>query len=742
MKIFFIFIFLLPALLSDATAQVKLLEGFEGTAFPPTGWSVANIIEGNGEWVQSSRTSRSGNKCAVSNYTPTGSSNFLITKRFVPTTDDSLIFYFRQTFWNVYKDTFSVYVSTTDSLASGMTNLLYKFKDSITYPSPNKYGRYAFSLNAYAGDTVWIGFFHKNLDGENLRLDDVSVGTPYINEVGIVNNLFPYGEIASCSQDYFVPQIEIKNYGTNNQSTPFNVVYSITGPVDYQNTKSLTLNSNQSAYVSFDSLITTNEGTYNVKIYSSLASDQNRSNDTLRTTFTIVNSNFGGGLSGNGGYFFSNSTTCAFTAPSHPQFNWKDTIGSKSLIINRANVSGGSITGTLDNGFFSLGNIIHPGSKIKFFSSVYDSVFISTNGLISFSKNNFLQSSDPNQLSLLMLQPVSILSPLWMDLDFNNANVSGSRLSYKIAGNQILITFDRAPLKNGGASDYVSFQVCIETENSATQNSGITVHYSNEKSGGDFISNFNSNQISSYFVGIKNTAGDNSLVYRYKDTNGVTESRPLFNSSIVVEFGPDQTKLNSRSSLISLKVLLEAISPLRDTVTVNVRDTRSPFKLLESKKVYLDLLGNVNFSMSIPSDDYKFYLSVKHRNSIETWSRDSGVVFNSFSLNYDFSTDSSKAYGNNMKMKLGNAYIYTGDADQNGIADVSDMILIRNDLLTFATGYLKSDLNGDGFADAADILFCHNNSIRFVSAISPLNPLGTLEEESNEEVKVVSGNVE
>ncbi|MEO6508750.1 MAG: hypothetical protein ABIO02_02255, partial [Patescibacteria group bacterium] len=423
-------------------------------------------------------------------------------------------------------------------------------------------------------------------------------------------------------------------------------------------------------------------------------------------------------------------------------FNWKDTIGSKSLIINNTNVSGSSITGTLDNGFFSLGNIIEPESKIKFFSSVYDSVFISTNGLISFSKNNFLQSSDPNQISLLMLQPVSILSPLWMDLDFNNANVSGSRLSYKLAGNQIIITFDRAPLKNGGASDYVSFQVSIETGNSTTQNSRITVNYSKEKSGENFISNFNGNQISSYFVGMKNTAGNISLVYRYKDTTGLAVSRPLFNTSIAVEIGPDQTKLNSRPSLISLKVLLEAISPLRDTVTVNIRDTRSPFKLLESKKVYPDLLGNVNFSMSIPSDDYKFYLSVKHRNSIETWSRDSGEVFNSFSLNYDFSTDSSKAYGNNMIMKLGNAYIYTGDVDQNGIADVSDMILIRNDLLSFNTGYLKSDLNGDGLADAVDILFCYNNLIRYVSSISPLNPLGTLEEEEYEEVKAVSGNVE
>ncbi|MBK8552435.1 MAG: choice-of-anchor J domain-containing protein [Ignavibacteria bacterium] len=124
----------------------------------------------------SGRVSNSGNKCVVSNFTPAGANNILVSKRVVPAIGDSLVFYFKQTFWNVFKDTFKVLVSGTDSLFSGTPAVLLNFIDGQNYPVPSGYGRYTASLNSFAGQTVWLGFQHLNVNGDNIRLDDISVG--------------------------------------------------------------------------------------------------------------------------------------------------------------------------------------------------------------------------------------------------------------------------------------------------------------------------------------------------------------------------------------------------------------------------------------------------------------------------------------------------------------------------------------------------------------------------------------
>jgi hypothetical protein len=51
--------------------------------------------------------------------------------------------------------------------------------------------------------------------------------------------------------------------------------------------------------------------------------------------------------------------------------------------------------------------------------------------------------------------------------------------------------------------------------------------------------------------------------------------------------------------------------------------------------------------------------------------------------NYDFTTASSQAFGNNMVFKLGRYCIYSGDENQDGIVDVSDIIDIYNNQGTF-----------------------------------------------------------
>ncbi len=723
MKKFFILIFLLLLLCivnnKNATAQLKLNEGFEGTLYPPVGWSVASSNPGDGVWSQSIRNQKSGNKCAVSNFTSGYSSNFLISKSFIPSPGDSLVFSFKQTFWNIYKDTFNIYISTTDSVYSSMTTRLFNFRDDLSYPSPLIYGTFAVSLSAFAGQRVWIGFQHINLDGDNLRLDDISVGKPVLNEVGVVENSFPYGTLGSCTFEKIIPQAKIQNFGSLNQSIPFNITYSVTGPVSYTSVRSDTLSAGYTKTIYFDTLNVIDTGTYSVKIFTSLSGDENISNDTITSMFNIRNTSFGGGLAINGGYFFSNSTLCSFPAPSQPKFCWKDTTGSKNLILNSSDVTNGLLTGNTDDGYFSLGTILQPGNKIKFFGSQYDSIFITTNGIIGFKKNDLLLSGNASRFGDLLSAQVPAIAAFWADMDFGDSTTGNNRLSYKVAGSQLIITYDRVNLKSGSATDYLSFQVSIEMVDSLSDNSKILFQYNKETSGVDFITGYINNTLPPHLIGLKNTSGNSYLVYRYRDSMDVAIRGPLFNSSLALEFGANQISLNNKCSQLDLTVLLEAVSHRRDTITVTVRDSRNGYKILESRTVYIDSAGNSACTLTIPNDSYKYYIVINHKNSIETWSKLNGETFSSYALDYDFTSDTVKAYGNNMILKNGRSHFYSGDVNQDGSVNAVDLTELYNNLNSFSTGYLRTDLDNDKKITLHDMLYCYNNNMKFTNLISP-----------------------
>ncbi|MBK8552436.1 MAG: hypothetical protein IPL53_15745 [Ignavibacteria bacterium] len=538
-------------------------------------------------------------------------------------------------------------------------------------------------------------------------------------DIGIENEIYPDGIISICNSEKILPTAVIKNYGSLNQIIPFDIIYSITGLINYTSVKQDTLSSGSTKTIYFDTVLINEPGIYFVKVYTSLQSDQNPVNDTLSSSFPVLNRNYGGGQLLNSNYYFANSTSCSSPAPSKPEFCWKDTSGSKSLIINSEDKSDGLLAGNIDNGFFSLGNILPPGHKIKFFDSEYDSVFISTNGMIGFIKNDLLFSTDPSLVNNIFLQPFPVFAPLWIDMDFENILVSGARLSYKVSGNQLILTYDKAPLKSGGEMDYISFQVCIEFGTSLIVNSRFLVQYNENSSGVNFNENYRNNSLPSHLVGLKSIDPDNYLIYRSKDSAGVSIDGPIFNSSLAVEFGTDNTNLNSKCSQLDIKVLLEAVYPLSDTISVLLRDTRAPYDILETKKILIDTSGAGSSVFTIPVEHHRYYLVIKHRNSIETWSKANGELFSSNLLNYDFSTDQSKAFGGNMLSRNGRAYIYTGDVNQDNVVDGDDNIEVYNKSNNFLTGYVPEDVNEDRVVDLDDLIFTYNNVLNFVIINKP-----------------------
>ncbi|MBK8551934.1 MAG: aryl-sulfate sulfotransferase [Ignavibacteria bacterium] len=167
---------------------------------------------------------------------------------------------------------------------------------------------------------------------------------------------------------------------------------------------------------------------------------------------------------------------------------------------------------------------------------------------------------------------------------------------------------------------------------------------------------------------------------------------------------------NSQSNTLNMK----------DTVRAYIRSSNTPYNIIDSAKSIVDsvnMTGNFQY-YNISAGTY--YISTKHRNGLETWSKAGGESFTSGGVYlYDFTVSDLSAFGNNLMLKGSKYCIYSGDINQDENIDLTDVITIANDAASFVTGYVNTDVNGDNISDLTDVLITFNNSSGFVSVIRP-----------------------
>jgi hypothetical protein len=151
---------------------------------------------------------------------------------------------------------------------------------------------------------------------------------------------------------------------------------------------------------------------------------------------------------------------------------------------------------------------------------------------------------------------------------------------------------------------------------------------------------------------------------------------------------------------------------IADQVTVELHEATSPYNTaFYFNNLNLGTTGDVTAGPVPPGATGDYYIVIRHRNSIETWSSEPISFAGISDLSYDFRNDASMAYGNNLKQSGEYYLILAGDANQDGIVDGADMSLIFNATLPpVLTGYFPQDINGDGIVDGADMSFIFNNS--------------------------------
>ncbi len=272
-----------------------LNESFNGTTFPPAGWQ--NIqAAGTGLWKRVT----AGVTPACSPHSGTGMAEYN-SYDFLPTVNALLVsppldftgssvhvFSFWQygdSGWPIYNDSIGVYYNSAASL-TGATWL-------ATIPRYNPvdgWYKHSYLLPAGLTGTNYLILRGYSQYGDNMFVDDVSLTVPPADDLSTIsiNN-----EKYLTSTAPIIPSATIKNTGLTTE-TGFQVVCKI---YNYDNNEiysdSLTVTSIalwDTAVVNFTSFtLPESEAIYKMKIYTSLASDMDHSNDTLvKTVYTYT----------------------------------------------------------------------------------------------------------------------------------------------------------------------------------------------------------------------------------------------------------------------------------------------------------------------------------------------------------------------------------------------------------------------------------------------------------------------
>lgn len=159
-----------------------------------------------------------------------------------------------------------------------------------------------------------------------------------------------------------------------------------------------------------------------------------------------------------------------------------------------------------------------------------------------------------------------------------------------------------------------------------------------------------------------------------------------------------------------------------DSISIYIRNISSPYQIVDSGKSILYYTNQTSYPEISNLNDGSYYVCIKHRNSIEIWSKTPVDFTIPGDKTFDFKVNSDGVYGNNEAL-VDNTPVqyamYSGDVNQDGIIDAVDVTTVDNDAFNFAAGYVQTDITGNNVTDANDLAIVDNNAFNFVGKITP-----------------------
>lgn len=187
---------------------------------------------------------------------------------------------------------------------------------------------------------------------------------------------------------------------------------------------------------------------------------------------------------------------------------------------------------------------------------------------------------------------------------------------------------------------------------------------------------------------------------------------------VYATFGFDNPYLEITSFTALIEGFYNGSTMKPDTVTVELRNSTAPYSEVDQAKIFLNSNGQGSAKFFNAENGVPYYIVLKHRNAVETWSA-LPQSFSASTLIYDFTTASNKAFGNNLKLVGSKWCIYGGDVNQDGFVETADVNLVFTDNVNGTSGYISTDLNGDMFTEIEDLNIVFVNNILGVQTIRP-----------------------
>ncbi len=147
-----------------------------------------------------------------------------------------------------------------------------------------------------------------------------------------------------------------------------------------------------------------------------------------------------------------------------------------------------------------------------------------------------------------------------------------------------------------------------------------------------------------------------------------------------------------------------------DTVEIQLANTSAPYAIAHTVKGTLTISGVGTFLFPLSVSGNSYYVVIKHRNALQTWSAAPISLTSTFG-SYDFSTAANKAHGNNqIVFPDAKAALYSGDVNQDNVINNTDYTIINSNMNPVQIGYITSDLTGDRCVESADYSLLENRS--------------------------------
>jgi hypothetical protein len=156
-----------------------------------------------------------------------------------------------------------------------------------------------------------------------------------------------------------------------------------------------------------------------------------------------------------------------------------------------------------------------------------------------------------------------------------------------------------------------------------------------------------------------------------------------------------------------------------DNIIVELHDATTPYATAYTYNGTLMVDGMINCTFPGAALGNPYYIVIRHRNALETWSN--APITMAATNTYNFHTAATQAFGGNqIEVEPGVWALYSGDIDPQDLSiDGFDYVVLDPDVIAGTFGYVATDLTGDGLVDAFDYLILDPNITAGITVITP-----------------------